>query len=50
MECEEAKFRTLLQEFLTHIFNNHERFHAYFNQIIVQGCMIGLLATEWDPL
>ena len=24
-------FRTLLQEFLTYIFNNHERFHLYFN-------------------
>ena len=31
MEREEAKFCTLLQEFLTYIFNNHERFHNYFN-------------------
>ena len=39
-EREEAKFRTLLQEFLTYIFNNHERFHAYLMQTIVQGCIM----------
>ena len=31
MKSDEAKFRTLLQEFLTYNFNNHERFHNYFN-------------------
>ena len=34
MEREEAKFRTLLQEFLTYIFNNHERFSLILQKLL----------------
>ena len=48
MECEEAMFRSLLQEFLTQIYNKHESCCTYFVTNIVQCYNIGLHAIEWN--